>query len=86
MHLMPMGAGFNVLNDPGLTDLRPIRAAAQSGDVAVSFLGPPNSPISHSAALSRPASIFRIVPNSAKAASYHSDGRGLRFGVRRMDD
>ena len=81
MHTMPMGAGFNVLNDLSLKDLRPISAAAKSGDVAVSFRGPPNSPISHSAALSRPASIFRIVPNSAKAASYHSDGRGLRLGV-----
>ena len=60
--------------------------AAQSGDVAVSFLGQPNSPISHSAALLCLVAAGVDIPNSAKVVSYHSDGRGLRLGVRRMDD
>ena len=66
MHLMSMGAGFNVLNDLGLTDLRPICAAAQNGDVAVSFRGPPNSPISHSAALLCLVAAGVDIPNSTK--------------------
>ena len=66
MHIAPMGAGFNVLNDLGLTDLRPIGARRTERYVAVSFLGPPNSPISHSAALLCLVAAGVDIPNSTK--------------------